>query len=169
MKKISANSVAAPVLALLQLVLSSFARPSYAQRTARRGRGSTNKKFGSVDVESIVRTVVAFRFAKDPTLVAALLRVQFHDCFVHMPGSRPVCRYHRYGYKRCSGAGAGESPIIISLLYMDYPSHHLCVCKLISYVIKMSVGRLLDRAGERRKVCGASRKAGREDIVGEES
>ncbi|KAJ8750346.1 hypothetical protein K2173_014261 [Erythroxylum novogranatense] len=34
-------------------------------------------------VESIVRRVVTERFDGDPTIVAALLRLQFHDCFVN--------------------------------------------------------------------------------------
>ncbi|XP_065866363.1 peroxidase 60 [Euphorbia lathyris] len=35
------------------------------------------------DVESIVRGVVQSKFISDRTIVAALLRLQFHDCFVH--------------------------------------------------------------------------------------
>ncbi|WCJ41836.1 Peroxidase superfamily protein [Euphorbia peplus] len=35
------------------------------------------------DVESIVRGVVKAKFMSDRTIVAALLRLQFHDCFVH--------------------------------------------------------------------------------------
>ncbi|XP_051148462.1 peroxidase 25-like [Andrographis paniculata] len=34
-------------------------------------------------VESIVRSTVEARFDKDPTIAAALLRLHFHDCFVH--------------------------------------------------------------------------------------
>ncbi|KAI3990280.1 hypothetical protein MKX01_037619 [Papaver californicum] len=34
------------------------------------------------NVEAIIRGVVRERFAKDPTIAAALLRLQFHDCFV---------------------------------------------------------------------------------------
>lgn len=85
MKKISAgnNNVAAPVLLTLLLVLSAFTAQTSAQRTALRV-GFYTQKCGFVDVESIVRTVVNFRFAKDPSLVAALLRLQFHDCFVNV-------------------------------------------------------------------------------------
>ncbi|RZC78643.1 hypothetical protein C5167_002926 [Papaver somniferum] len=39
-------------------------------------------KCGRQNVESIIRNVVRQRFARDPTIVAALLRMQFHDCFV---------------------------------------------------------------------------------------
>ncbi|KAF4379763.1 hypothetical protein F8388_023780 [Cannabis sativa] len=35
-----------------------------------------------VNVEATVKTVVKAAFSKDPTIVAALLRLQFHDCFV---------------------------------------------------------------------------------------
>ncbi|PKH47891.1 peroxidase 60-like [Punica granatum] len=76
-KKISANSVPAVALALF-LVLSAFTGRSSALQV-----GFYNRKCGFVDVEAIVRTVVSFRLAKDPTLVAALLRLQFHDCFVN--------------------------------------------------------------------------------------
>ncbi|KDP22502.1 hypothetical protein JCGZ_26333 [Jatropha curcas] len=40
-------------------------------------------KCGFADVEAIVAGVVAAGFFRDPTIVAALLRLQFHDCFVH--------------------------------------------------------------------------------------
>uniref|UniRef100_A0A803PZR6 Peroxidase n=1 Tax=Cannabis sativa TaxID=3483 RepID=A0A803PZR6_CANSA len=35
-----------------------------------------------VNVEATVKTIVKAAFSKDPTIVAALLRLQFHDCFV---------------------------------------------------------------------------------------
>ncbi|KAI3887805.1 hypothetical protein MKW92_024585 [Papaver armeniacum] len=44
--------------------------------------GFYNGKCGTNNVESIIRNVVRQRFARDPTIVAALLRLQFHDCFV---------------------------------------------------------------------------------------
>ncbi|KAK2980193.1 hypothetical protein RJ640_007283 [Escallonia rubra] len=40
-------------------------------------------KCGFADVETIVGGVVTSRFFKDPTIVPALLRMQFHDCFVN--------------------------------------------------------------------------------------
>ncbi|KAK0590139.1 hypothetical protein LWI29_023155 [Acer saccharum] len=40
-------------------------------------------KCGFADVEIIVADVVNARFIKDPTIVAALLRLHFHDCFVN--------------------------------------------------------------------------------------
>lgn len=39
-------------------------------------------KCGTKDVEAIIGSVVAGRFIRDPTIVAALLRMRFHDCFV---------------------------------------------------------------------------------------
>ncbi|RZC62189.1 hypothetical protein C5167_023948 [Papaver somniferum] len=44
--------------------------------------GFYNGKCGTNNVESIIRNVVRQRFSRDPTIVAALLRLQFHDCFV---------------------------------------------------------------------------------------
>ncbi|KAJ9163987.1 hypothetical protein P3X46_023606 [Hevea brasiliensis] len=35
------------------------------------------------DVEAIVAGVITAQFLRDPTIVAALLRLQFHDCFVN--------------------------------------------------------------------------------------
>lgn len=37
-----------------------------------------------VDVEMTVARVVTARFFRDPTIVPALLRLQFHDCFVNV-------------------------------------------------------------------------------------
>ncbi|WOL18272.1 peroxidase 60-like isoform X2 [Canna indica] len=39
-------------------------------------------KCKGTDVEVAIRGVVAARFAKDPSVLPALLRMQFHDCFV---------------------------------------------------------------------------------------
>ncbi|KAA8533942.1 hypothetical protein F0562_031459 [Nyssa sinensis] len=40
-------------------------------------------KCGIADVEAIVAGVVTGRFIRDPAIVASLLRLQFHDCFVN--------------------------------------------------------------------------------------
>ncbi|KAL7154097.1 hypothetical protein ABFS83_04G211900 [Erythranthe nasuta] len=40
-------------------------------------------KCRSADVEAIVGMVVKARYSRDPTITAALLRMQFHDCFVN--------------------------------------------------------------------------------------
>ncbi|KAK6936228.1 hypothetical protein RJ641_033258, partial [Dillenia turbinata] len=42
-------------------------------------KGKCQKK---VDIESIVFGVIFSSFMKDPTITPALLRMQFHDCFV---------------------------------------------------------------------------------------
>lgn len=44
-------------------------------------KGKCTSKF---DVESIVRGVVEAKFITDKTITAALLRLHFHDCFVHV-------------------------------------------------------------------------------------
>ncbi|KAJ6410555.1 hypothetical protein OIU84_007327 [Salix udensis] len=40
-------------------------------------------KCGFADVEAIVAGVITAQFFRDPSTVAALLRLQFHDCFVN--------------------------------------------------------------------------------------
>ncbi|XP_059428981.1 peroxidase 60-like [Corylus avellana] len=40
-------------------------------------------KCGFLDVETIVASVVKAKFFGDPTIAAALIRMQFHDCFVN--------------------------------------------------------------------------------------
>uniref|UniRef100_A0A803KV71 Peroxidase n=1 Tax=Chenopodium quinoa TaxID=63459 RepID=A0A803KV71_CHEQI len=51
-----------------------------------RGRGRGFYKGlcpNNVDVEASITTEVQVQFGKDPTILPALLRMQFHDCFVH--------------------------------------------------------------------------------------
>lgn len=64
------------------LILTTFAAPCCSAATLR--VGFYKGKCGLVDVESVVATVVASRFARDRSIVAALLRMQFHDCFVNV-------------------------------------------------------------------------------------
>ncbi|KAJ3681772.1 hypothetical protein LUZ60_014345 [Juncus effusus] len=45
--------------------------------------GFYNGKCGEKDVESIIKGIVTFRFYFDQKIIAALLRMLFHDCFVH--------------------------------------------------------------------------------------
>ncbi|KAJ9554793.1 hypothetical protein OSB04_009407 [Centaurea solstitialis] len=45
--------------------------------------GFYNGKCGNSDVEDIVRRVVISKFFNDRTITPALLRLQFHDCFVN--------------------------------------------------------------------------------------
>lgn len=47
-------------------------------------QGFYKGKCGSEDVESIVAGIVSSFFKKDNTIAAALLRMQFHDCFVRV-------------------------------------------------------------------------------------
>ncbi|KAK8939149.1 Peroxidase 60 [Platanthera zijinensis] len=44
--------------------------------------GFYNGKCGNSNVEDIIRRAVVYKFVQDPTIVPALLRLQFHDCFV---------------------------------------------------------------------------------------
>lgn len=70
---------AAPAITLsLALVLSHFAGLCLGSLQEGFYRG----KCGVADVEFLVAGVVTARFVRDSTIVAALLRLQFHDCFV---------------------------------------------------------------------------------------
>lgn len=44
-------------------------------------------KCGIIDVETVVAAVVTANFIRDPSIVAALLRLQFHDCFTNVSTS----------------------------------------------------------------------------------
>ncbi|KAG9452479.1 hypothetical protein H6P81_005383 [Aristolochia fimbriata] len=44
--------------------------------------GYYDGKCGLADVEDIIRRVVSFHYLRDRTITPALLRLQFHDCFV---------------------------------------------------------------------------------------
>lgn len=46
--------------------------------------GFYDGKCGSSDVEDIVQGVISSRCKIDPTTTAALLHMQFHDCFVNV-------------------------------------------------------------------------------------
>lgn len=63
------------ILVLLSLAMSCQAQLKY---------GFYRGKCGFNDVEIIIRRIVAAGFAKDPTITPALIRMQFHDCFVHV-------------------------------------------------------------------------------------
>ncbi|PKI53705.1 hypothetical protein CRG98_025946 [Punica granatum] len=70
--------MAALVLALA-LALVSLVSPCQGALQA----GFYKGKCGKADVEGVVRRVVVAQFNKDRTITAALLRMQFHDCFVN--------------------------------------------------------------------------------------
>jgi len=80
MKNSPARIPAAAVVlaAVLLSSLSAFCNAGALQVGFYKGKCKTGK-----DVEAIIRGVVRTRFLKDPTIVAALLRLQFHDCFVN--------------------------------------------------------------------------------------
>jgi len=90
-------------------------------RARGRGRGSSKKKAGapsnaefdtspgeaaglevdfydgkcssSVDVEAIIAEKTQEEFTNDPTILPALLRMQFHDCFVHVSSRNPKLNF----------------------------------------------------------------------------
>ncbi|XP_072963508.1 peroxidase 57-like [Typha angustifolia] len=64
---------------LLVVLFLSFGISCHAQL----GYGYYNGKCGNQDVESIIRSIVQSRFNADRKIVAGLLRLQFHDCFVN--------------------------------------------------------------------------------------
>jgi peroxidase len=72
---------------LICLVVLSLAHYSHAQLQY----NFYNGKCGSSNVEAVIQKYVAQRFATDKTIVAGLLRMMFHDCFVHV---RFVCLFH---------------------------------------------------------------------------
>ncbi|URD96021.1 PPR repeat [Musa troglodytarum] len=47
-----------------------------------RCRSASTGKCNGTDVEATIKSIVAARFARDRSIVPALLRLQFHDCFV---------------------------------------------------------------------------------------
>ncbi|OUZ99192.1 Plant peroxidase [Macleaya cordata] len=67
-------------LGVLGLILVSFITCSYANNQLQ--VGFYKGKCGQKDVEATINDIVAERFNTDPSIVAALLRMQFHDCFV---------------------------------------------------------------------------------------
>ncbi|KAM0945648.1 putative peroxidase [Dioscorea sansibarensis] len=71
--KVSSVSTLA-ILMLLSLAISCQAQLRY---------GFYRGKCGFNDVEIIIRRIVSARFARDPTITPALIRMQFHDCFVN--------------------------------------------------------------------------------------
>lgn len=50
-------------------------------------------KCNGTDVEATVKSIVAARFARDRSIVAALLRLHFHDCFVRVCCMFPYRHY----------------------------------------------------------------------------
>lgn len=69
------SSAAAPAFALIALILVNFTAADLEV-------GFYNGKCKSVDVENTVFSVVNRKFKADQTIAPALIRMQFHDCFV---------------------------------------------------------------------------------------
>ncbi|KAF5937619.1 hypothetical protein HYC85_025125 [Camellia sinensis] len=67
-------------LAIGLIFMSSFTGQCYGQLQV----GFYEGKCSGKNVEAIVGGVIAGWIKKDPTIVAALLRMQFHDCFVNV-------------------------------------------------------------------------------------
>ncbi|MQM04532.1 hypothetical protein Taro_037332 [Colocasia esculenta] len=81
------------VVASFLLLLASIAAAHGALQA-----GFYKGKCDSHDVEALIQSVVRSQFRRDPTLAPALMRMQFHDCFVRVrnivinaetPASRP--------------------------------------------------------------------------------
>lgn len=79
-KKMMMSSSAALVLAL-GLILVNFTGHCHGALQVGFYRGKCRLL---VDVESVVSTVVKAKLIMDPTITPALLRMQFHDCFVNV-------------------------------------------------------------------------------------
>uniref|UniRef100_A0A2N9ISN9 Peroxidase n=1 Tax=Fagus sylvatica TaxID=28930 RepID=A0A2N9ISN9_FAGSY len=71
------SSTSAVALAL-GFILMSFTGQCYSQLQV----GFYEGKCKFIDVETTVSSIVKQNFLKDPTIAAALIRMQFHDCFV---------------------------------------------------------------------------------------
>ncbi|KAI7983938.1 Peroxidase 60 [Camellia lanceoleosa] len=69
-------------LALGLIIFINFTGQCHGDDALQFRFGFYNGKCNGVDVEAIVRGVIQESYMKDPTLVAALVRMQFHDCFV---------------------------------------------------------------------------------------
>ncbi|XP_059627030.1 peroxidase 60 [Cornus florida] len=72
-------SKTAAVALVLGLIFLNLSDQCYGQLQV----GFYKGKCRTADVEALVGRVILARFIKDPTIVAALLRMQFHDCFVN--------------------------------------------------------------------------------------
>ncbi|XP_043702281.1 peroxidase 60-like [Telopea speciosissima] len=72
------KAIAEVTLLIAFILLISFSELCYGDLQV----GFYNGECGFIDVELIVGQVVAAQVFRDPTIVAALLRLQFHDCFV---------------------------------------------------------------------------------------
>ncbi|RZS01704.1 hypothetical protein BHM03_00031611 [Ensete ventricosum] len=79
----AATSGFAAVLAIASLLCLTVAPVRGALQV-----GFYKGKCNRTDVEATVKSIVAARFARDRTIVPALLRLHFHDCFVRGGGTQ---------------------------------------------------------------------------------
>lgn len=77
----SKSAAAAFTAAVVGLVFAALSGHCHGQLQA----GFYQGKCGNNDVEGIVNGVVKSWYQNDTTITAALLRMQFHDCFVKVP------------------------------------------------------------------------------------
>ncbi|KAL0436289.1 UNVERIFIED_CONTAM: Peroxidase 60 [Sesamum radiatum] len=78
----SSSSSSTAIIVLLSVVFSTLSGQCQGGDVPLQV-GFYKGKCGITDVEAIVGRVVLAQFMKDPTITAALLRMQFHDCFVN--------------------------------------------------------------------------------------
>lgn len=82
--------MASAVLLVVALAVLGLATGGDAQLQ----NGFYRGKCGSNDVEAIVQGVVRARFARDPKIVAFLLRLLFHECGVNVRVFTRQCTLH---------------------------------------------------------------------------
>ena len=69
------------------------------------------------NVEDIVKQKVKAKFSTDTTIVAALLRMQFHDCFVNVSLSTLICFSTFCSIHAESNAISGDERDVMHLYY----------------------------------------------------
>lgn len=72
--------LAAPLVLVLALAIANFPHSCHCALEV----GFYKGKCGDTDVEATIRDMVHTRFVEDISSVAALLRLQFHDCYVRV-------------------------------------------------------------------------------------
>lgn len=77
------SSIAGVALVALGFIFLSFPGQCYGALEV----GFYKGKCGIWDVESLVADTVREKFSNDPTIAPALIRMQFHDCFVKVSSS----------------------------------------------------------------------------------
>ncbi|MFS7915534.1 putative peroxidase [Helianthus anomalus] len=75
-----ANSKAVAFVAAIMFIILNLTGHCYGELQF----GFYNGKCQNSDVEDIVRRTVVAKFFSDKTIAPALIRMQFHDCFVNV-------------------------------------------------------------------------------------